>query len=525
MHNKKIRIFYWIKISIFILIIFCTTNSFANPDYNNANSALNSTYSRKVIGGGDCKTVRRQIVIDGNYIGIDIDKPMGNCSFSKLYLIIDDMVIEGPDKKTIESEDYSLNGNGSYVWVERNGYIYFRLSDYQKKRLLSGVAFKQVGLYAGNKQSTLTDDGFHSIDLIKLMKFSDASQLLASDIATPLLFKQHLDLGQPILADELTRRCKESKTKCELNTFEIPSTGVFWRICAVGQDFNLQKSFCEGRPLQLNWLNAIKKIRELNKTGYEGHNDWRLPSSNELRQLIQNYPVGKYQGDLRIGDNQCKIANDIVNTSLSRFNPHYDFLESFHWMADNSDLQNFQSPFAINLKDSFGMLYQGFCNVHSQAFRGFASFQIRPHASLPFILVRGGNEQGAWNQALDATNLKADLIIKVSQDRGNAEVSALNDKIGKSVTFLREAVQGSQEKLSSSNSGAPWTIVSSKAISSHGRILESRVKCLKGSSYRIGTEHTIWTRNDGGVEVSVGVGYIKQNNFTKGANFACEIDS
>lgn len=78
---------------------------------------------------------------------------------------------------------------------------------------------------------------------------------------------------------------------------------------------------------------------------------------------------------------------------------------------------------------------------------------------------------------------------------------------------------------SGSNSGAPWTVVSSNAISRHGWVRESRVKCLKGPSYKIGSEHTIWTRNDGGVEVSVGFSSIRQNNFAKGANFACGIDN
>lgn len=145
----------------------------------------------------------------------------------------------------------------------------------------------------------------------------------------------------------------------------------------------------------------------------------------------------------------------------------------------------------------------------------FASFQLAIGQDINFDDLQRPGPALVQSKSISGLVSEGNSYMRQFSETDSARIEARRQA---------SASYSSSSSSSGSNSGAPWTIISSKSISMHGWIRESRVKCLKGQSYKIGSEHTIWTRNDGGVEVSVGIGSIKQNNFTKGANFACGID-
>jgi hypothetical protein len=521
----------WLLVNLVALLLLTPDESIAGGSGNSleeissrVNTALAAAYPRKVIGSGACKTVRRKIVFEGDYVAVDIDKPFGDgCAFSNLHLIIDDLVIDGPDARTLANEDFRIDANGVYRWVERNGYIYFRLNDYQKRRLLSSSDFRRIGLYHGSKEGQLTDMDVRSIDIVGLRRFQVANELLAANPTTSELFLQFLVLGESILLEELDRRCKTSGSGCDLNGVDIPSTSKYWRFCAVGMKFNPRAMKCEGQPVMLSWFDAIKRVDQMNSTGFEGRNDWRLPTSADLRDLINNYPLGEFQASVRSEKNQCVQANRIIDLALSRFHGYTSYAESHHWMSENPDTKDFQNPFAINLVASVGMFYHGVCNVYKQAFAA-SSFQAEafPHVAFPFMVVRGGSDGGVWTIALAAVNRDSKRAEQIGRDRQASMVEGINKKAEKVRTFLAEALNAPEANVAGSD--APWQILRSESISRHNWTREIRMKCLQGPAHQIGSEHTIWMINDGRAELGVGMGTIKHDNFEKAAKFACSID-
>jgi hypothetical protein len=401
-------------------------------------STLSAAYPRKVIGTGICKTVRRKILVEGDFIAVDIDKPLDErCVFSTLYLVIDDIVLSGPDRKTLVAEDFRIDNQGNYRWVERNGYIYFRLNPYEKRRLSDIKEFKHVGLFGGGKVGALTDLDMYSVDITKMRRLHSARQIIAARPSTAQLFREFLALGESVIAEELMRRCASDNSSCNFNGVDIPNTPKYWRFCAVGMSFNLNTKKCEGQPVAKSWVESIKHVIQLNATNFEGHNDWRLPTSSDLRDLITYYPVGEFHGKPRVESNRCVLANNIIDLALSRFYDQLNFVGSHYWMAENPDLKAYQNAFAINLVPSFGMFNHGICNIHRQAFESSAfQGEVYPHVALPFMLVRGGDDGGAWSLALTAVNRHSNEIAQRSRENQAAMIQSLDKKAEKALTFF-----------------------------------------------------------------------------------------
>ncbi len=69
-----------------------------------------------------------------------------------------------------------------------------------------------------------------------------------------------------------------------LGTVIDNKTGLMWKKCSEGQT----GSSCTGRAKTFSWEQAFEYVQTLNKnTGFEGYSDWRLPTINELRSLIE----------------------------------------------------------------------------------------------------------------------------------------------------------------------------------------------------------------------------------------------
>lgn len=62
-------------------------------------------------------------------------------------------------------------------------------------------------------------------------------------------------------------------------------TTLVWMRCAVGQQWN--GGSCAGEPQSMDWKEAKQMVERLNREGYAGHNDWRLPVLPELASIVE----------------------------------------------------------------------------------------------------------------------------------------------------------------------------------------------------------------------------------------------
>lgn len=63
-----------------------------------------------------------------------------------------------------------------------------------------------------------------------------------------------------------------------------PRTGLMWKRCAEGQDFDPATASCTGAPIPIpDWKTALEEAGK--RTSFAGHDDWRLPNIKELFSL------------------------------------------------------------------------------------------------------------------------------------------------------------------------------------------------------------------------------------------------
>lgn len=67
-------------------------------------------------------------------------------------------------------------------------------------------------------------------------------------------------------------------------------TDLVWERCSLGQDFAGEEEDqvrCDGEAQPMNWEQALQEVAERNRSGYRGHDDWRLPNIKELSSLLE----------------------------------------------------------------------------------------------------------------------------------------------------------------------------------------------------------------------------------------------
>ncbi len=69
------------------------------------------------------------------------------------------------------------------------------------------------------------------------------------------------------------------------DTVSDSKTTLVWMRCALGQQWN--GSICLGEPQAMDWRDAKTAVERLNREGYAGHNDWRLPALPELASIVE----------------------------------------------------------------------------------------------------------------------------------------------------------------------------------------------------------------------------------------------
>ncbi len=91
-------------------------------------------------------------------------------------------------------------------------------------------------------------------------------------------------------------------------------TGLTWARCAVGQEWS--NGGCDGRALVFRWEGATQAAEDLNANGgLAGHEDWRLPTRNELKSIVET----------------CREA-PAINTSIFPDTPQTGF-----WSSTSAD--------------------------------------------------------------------------------------------------------------------------------------------------------------------------------------------
>lgn len=77
---------------------------------------------------------------------------------------------------------------------------------------------------------------------------------------------------------------KQAVKLAKKGIYKDKKTGLQWMRCSLGQKWNGKN--CTGEAAEYEWKEAFQAIKALNKTGYAGYSDWRLPNIAELHTLI-----------------------------------------------------------------------------------------------------------------------------------------------------------------------------------------------------------------------------------------------
>lgn len=65
-------------------------------------------------------------------------------------------------------------------------------------------------------------------------------------------------------------------------------TGLMWKRCAEGQQWNDITSNCDGDGNEYNWNKALAQAKTMNNNGgFMDYKDWRIPNISELNSIIE----------------------------------------------------------------------------------------------------------------------------------------------------------------------------------------------------------------------------------------------
>jgi Protein of unknown function (DUF1566) len=65
-------------------------------------------------------------------------------------------------------------------------------------------------------------------------------------------------------------------------------TGLIWKKCSEGQQWNAASHTCHFFATAYNWQEALQQAQTVNSsTGFAGYKDWRVPNIKELNTLLE----------------------------------------------------------------------------------------------------------------------------------------------------------------------------------------------------------------------------------------------
>jgi len=270
---------------------------------------------------------------------------------------------------------------------------------------------------------------------------------------------------------------------------------ITWRVCDLGTKWSGSINRCEGVPVKATWVQAVELVLELNRGRFEGYDDWRLPTSEDLQILLRDdvriarikEPVRRGSASafggyfLNFADGACKVANEKIYETLGKFNGlRDDFFSSHRWLADNPDKEGLQNPLAISYVSSFGMHSHGGCNVLTFAFLedqfdSKRQGELRLHATQPVTIVRGGDGGEFWDLAKSSIERREEITAS-SKAAGRAATAALARTVEGVTNYVREVLSTPVEP-NSSMSSASTASASPRSTGSGSRSYVCEYKC------------------------------------------------
>jgi hypothetical protein len=213
-------------------------------------------------------------------------------------------------------------------------------------------------------------------------------------------------------------------------------TGLMWRRCAVGRTWDSKIQTCTGDARQVTWFDMVETALE---EKYAGFNDWRLPTGDEFKDLVDATLEDKRYSCTKIGE---KIENLFPNIHSK----HTEFYSSNYWLLDISD--DMMNPSTVDMESSVDGIMNGFA-CH------FIESVLRAHAKRPAILVRGGVVPTKWKVAVSTVPNSKTLISK-SEKIGEENWASTKNLIGGTVSSVQSALKESMEYSNSPSSGGNY---------------------------------------------------------------------
>lgn len=84
---------------------------------------------------------------------------------------------------------------------------------------------------------------------------------------------------------ELKASTPTARFEASGETVADTETTLVWTRCAIGQQWS--GSACTGEPQAMGWSEAQAMVARLNREGYSGRSDWRLPVLPELASIVE----------------------------------------------------------------------------------------------------------------------------------------------------------------------------------------------------------------------------------------------
>lgn len=226
-------------------------------------------------------------------------------------------------------------------------------------------------------------------------------------------------------------------------------SGLVWRRCALGRNWNETTHHCEGEATKSTWADSVSLVHGDN---YAAYDDWRIPTAKEYKTFIQARS-GKH----------CHEIESTIKKIFPDIRSRYMF-GSNHWLADNSgDLMNPLSA-ALELTGGFGG-----CDLVESS--------LRAHAKQPVILVRGGSTPGEWTFALSKMHLAAKINAQSTED-GNKYWAGVNKKLNDIMTSSSNSASSGSSSIPCSTSEYCFEVIDTKWEDKNFKDLF--IKCVKG---------------------------------------------
>ena len=73
-------------------------------------------------------------------------------------------------------------------------------------------------------------------------------------------------------------------------TVSDPKTGLVWKKCSEGQNWNASTNGCDGGATGYNWKQGLERVQTVNAGGEGeafGRTNWRLPNIKELQTIFE----------------------------------------------------------------------------------------------------------------------------------------------------------------------------------------------------------------------------------------------